>query len=340
MSRRMSTLGQSVSSIALLIGLAGCGAESPYAVDAVARNVSEAGAPAPHGPGAAGWAGFFPLEIGNRWEYSHLKEAKSFNLDDSLVETWNITGSESHEMIGTEDLLGRTYVVQQQDWEESSFLGDDSGTIWVRYRQERSGLYEADLCVSDPPGPEESPFCGDPLLQAPSRISPKSVPPHLRDTWRKIQEKRAVLAGLVRGHGAPQGTRTTGAPGGVLPGELTRLAYPLHRGTEWTIREDPLFLAEVISHDVIDVPAGRFPAWRVQISLPQFEAEGDEIYFWYGSSGFLKLYFHSVSEWTDPGGAVIGAFEWTETMDLTELHLEGGESAAQSLASNGSAGVE
>lgn len=338
MSRRaLCWLGRPVSFLSLLIGLAGCGAESPYSVDAVARNVSEAGAPAPHGPGTTGWAGFFPLEIGNRWEYSHLKEAKSFTLNGSLVETLNFTGSESHEIIGIEDLLGRTYVVQQQDWEESSVFGDDSGTFWVRYRQERSGLYEADRCLSDPPGPGGGPSCGDSLAQAPSRISPKSIPPHLRDAWKEIQAKRAILAGLVQSRGTRQGERVAGAQGGVLPGELTRLAYPLHRGQQWTIREDPLFLAEVISHDVVDVPAGRFPAWRVQITLPQFDAEGDDIFFWYGSSGFLKLYFHAISELTDSGGAVIGTFEWTETMDLTELHLLDGPTPAGARAS---AGVE
>ena len=68
------------------------------------------------------------------------------------------------------------------------------------------------------------------------------------------------------------------------------LRYPLHVGSTWTIWSvtgpngpEPGMWATVEAHEVITVPAGRFPAYRIRVQ----NATGFEQRVWYGRPGFL-----------------------------------------------------
>ncbi len=69
----------------------------------------------------------------------------------------------------------------------------------------------------------------------------------------------------------------------------------------------------------MELPAGRFPAWRIRIV---WEIAGPQlsILVWYGASGFLQMIIHDEETAGDempPGGTVI----YDETQVLQAAHL-------------------
>ncbi len=71
--------------------------------------------------------------------------------------------------------------------------------------------------------------------------------------------------------------------------ETRLLAYPLHVGTKWAMVESSRLkiTATVEGMDVLNLPAGRFPAWRIHVSggTPEYTV-------WYGRAGYLALKQH------------------------------------------------
>jgi hypothetical protein len=70
------------------------------------------------------------------------------------------------------------------------------------------------------------------------------------------------------------------------PGSETRLlAYPLHVGARWQMSPSSRLkvFARVEGMDVLNLPTGRFPAWRIRITG---ETPRDKI-VWYGRAGYL-----------------------------------------------------
>ena len=92
---------------------------------------------------------------------------------------------------------------------------------------------------------------------------------------------------------------------GSLDGEIVRLKYPLHSGTTWVIRNDPLFSSAVVGHEVLTVPAGRFPSYDISIDSDQIEA-GEFVRLWFGRSGQLAFRFRLVALAVDSEGNPIG----------------------------------
>src|SRR6185503_21276890 len=131
-------------------------------------------------------------------------------------------------------------------------------------RQDRSGLYEADVATSVPPTCATAlaptalgePAPGSPLSRAKYRellqrngVRKEKLDPYAEALVRVVDRARRIDAAL----------ESRGRPGGALEGEITRLRYPLHPGARWTIRESPLFTAVVEDQEILDLPAGRLP---------------------------------------------------------------------------------
>jgi hypothetical protein len=296
-----------------------------------------------------GHRGFYPLAIGNTWEYE-VQEMTVVRPDScgspcvmiGTIGQWR----ERRELVGTEVLFGREYVVEEQirwsDWgipfdtlsiDTTAFPTASPMTYRVRYRQDRAGLYEADVPVGQPLGTNgglavaygaPAPGANERLsvaLQRRGMLLTATEAAAYDAADARLQEKWDLVASALAWHrhrpGPPGGHR-----GGVLDHEITRLRYPLHPGQRWTIREDPLFTSCVIRHELLRLPAGRLGGYRIRIESELFGPE-DRVYIWYGRAGFLKLSATLYGEATDPYGNHLGTVVSTEFTTLESFTLVG-----------------
>lgn len=274
----------------------------------------------------SGGKGFFPLDIGNRWTYVGKISITFENAPPSVIHT-----REVHTLIGTEQRFGREYILEEQE-----IVDDTNGsehTYWLRHRQDRAGLYHADIAMNEPPlNRQVRP--GDILTKADARRNrmgtlwqevSETIQIEYRDSYRQawndlFQRLQAIDGALGRQMlGAPV---LQGPPGGVLPDEITRLSYPLHPGQEWIIREDPLFTSIVEGHDLLDLPPGKMNGFKIWVLNPWL-GPNDVVLIWYGRQGYLKLFVHLENEITDPGGNPIDTLIYKESLSLESLDLVG-----------------
>ena len=102
------------------------------------------------GPENPGKGEFYPLAIGNTWTY-----AGEFSMRFGSGSPYRSMKDETRTIIGTEVLFGREYMLEEQFLIAGSLFGGvDTFTYWVRFRQDRAGLYAADVASGDPPGEE------------------------------------------------------------------------------------------------------------------------------------------------------------------------------------------
>ena len=297
--------------------------------------IAEAAANARTGQGGqgAGQGAFFPLEIGNEWTYSRdlclIQEMFVGGVNDSTY----IHILKRHKLIGTEILAGQEYVVEER--EERHIPGGEVSTSWIRYRQDRAGLYEADVSIKRPPAARGR-AAGERVAAVPegggnpvrvtlwSRVSAGVDPEHrpaLERAWSELTKKLDAIEniyGSAGGHSLVQG----GPPGGVMPGEITRLAYPLRPGQEWTIRAEPFFGSEVEARDVLDLPPGKMSCAKINVTNFALGPD-DEVFLWYGRDGFLRMTVHVETEMVDVGGNVVGVLIFDENTVLESVNLVG-----------------
>jgi hypothetical protein len=288
----------------------------------------------------SGHRGFFPLDIGNRWTY----QTQYFTLvisDSCDILTDSVTvcagwgsigwGGERRELIGTEELFGREYMIEQwTSWPQIIWDGDTARS-WIRYRQDRAGLYEADVPLGQRPGtvgtlaavdhesvrPPGQRLSAD-LEKNGAHLTPAQAAAY-DVAMERIQRKLEVVAVAQAWHGhSPRSFG--GRRGGALDSELARLKYPLHPGQNWTIRQDPLFTSQVIGHDVLELPAGKLGGWRIQIESGLFDPD-DRVYIWYGRAGFLRLSVSLQSVAVDEWGNRIGTAFYQESSELESFEL-------------------
>jgi len=111
-------------------------------------------------------------------------------------------------------------------------------------------------------------------------------------------------------HGLEELSRTNDPCGsGSVSGRLSveELQYPLTRGSTWVVRQYPNVLPTVVTveaHEVIETPAGRFPAVRLRVEEPDPEA-GETHFAWYGREGLLAIEIRSDPVFFVPYGRVV-----------------------------------
>jgi hypothetical protein len=262
----------------------------------------------------------YPLEIGNRWRYRRIIAFES-----------TVTGEEPtleilrarvfDELIGVEERFGRDYVVLERVYDEG-----EAGltTQWVRYRQDRDGLYEADISISEPPVLEG----GVTRQQAGFAVSLPSTPalelssqqsPSLAAARAQLLQKLELLHRLRDGFGNSLAI-PAGAAKDALDNELTRLRYPLHPGSSWTIREIPQVTFTVEGMQVLRLRAGLFPAWRLRLNA-EFLGPDDRVVFWYGRVGLVGMAAQLEIDLVDLEGNVIGVLSSHEREVLSKVEL-------------------
>ena len=321
--------------VILGVMLAGCGRTTQSiapASDDLTASALRAGPERTNDPAEAGPPAnlYYPLEVGNHWGYEFAFTIDIVPMGGVPEAVSDMLERRDRDLVCVEQRAGRSYVVERQSY--------PSGQGWLRYRQDAAGLYEFDGDSDVPPvcaaatgrrtfdadgpgvGPEEAAWEGvaaklaDPVSRAAYRVA-----------WDRIQARvQAIRRALGTGPAIPRGA----ASAGVEPGEIVRLAYPLHRGAHWAIRPDPLFASTVEGVDVLDLAVGRVPGWRIRIDS-EFFGPADRVHLWYGRDGYLMLAAHLEGAATSPDGVTIGTMIAEEREVLVELSLARGRFAAR-----------
>ncbi len=332
---------------ATLLGalLAGCGLErhdpmrpaSPSAASPTSDRESATHLGAPASDDAGGWVesvdhdrsesgrDFYPLALGNWWRYASRFQLTVTDLQGNPLASYDERTTIDRNLIAVVPWHGRDYVQELSAEYAPGWV--DPILTYVYYRQDRSGLYEAD--VTTPPGGEPSPVrvarAGSAGAWAPpgSSLASRRSEAILRLLGPGIDPSSVnrLLERIAHATGAALAART-GRPGGPLDHEITRLAYPLRVAQHWIIRADPRFEAEVEHIGPVEVPAGRFVAPRIRITSVFF-GPSDRVLVWYGRSGFLKLEAHGEGDALDYDGHVIGHMVAETSQELTRLLLVG-----------------
>jgi hypothetical protein len=292
-------------------------------LDPLERHAGRLLATKPNGVSTAGYgsASFYPLEIGNEWTYGGHISFVSFGAHptpqgDTLV---SLEFTESHRLVGAEEREGRSYLVREEYRAEAEPFGSETVT-WSRLRQDRTGLYAADVDASEPPSAVGSPSTSSIRTLATERLATtfgsalaaKGVP---QAAIERLQERWENARAAVRGS---RTALTRG--GGPLGGELTWLQYPLRPGTGWDIRSDFPWPAHVDRIEVLYTPAGRMPAYRIETDpFGTTVGQGEWIRLWYGRSGYLGYSIHLVEPLTSQGDAYTVI---DDSMFLTAVHLQ------------------
>jgi len=268
--------------------------------------------------------GFFPLDIGNRWTYTGKV---SLEVGEGSAVVFHT--EEEHTIVGTEILFGREYILEKQEIVVNT--RDAMFTYWVRYRQDRAGLYEADVPILEPPSAGEDGGAYTDLKVDIrrsqwailwQRISTKIRPENqdaYQQAWDRLFQKLRVIDEVL-GRQTLGIRMLIGPPGGVLPDEITRLRYPLHPRQEWIIREDPFMTSIVEGHEVLDLAPGKMGGFKIRV-LNAALGPDDIILFWYGKEGFLKLFTHVEDEAVDPEGNPIDTLVSEHSLILESLDL-------------------
>ncbi len=296
----------------------GCG--SSHAPTSPGRAAGISGATRLDAATAAPSSGFYPLAVGNRWDYLYEFDV-TLRPTGQPPTTETYRDSTDERIVCSEELLGRTYAVARRL---------NSGPVspyWIRYRQDHAGLYELDDYPASPPPCDSAP--------AASALHSRELPgptwstlagrlgnvPNLaawQAAWQRLEVRRAALDRLV--HEFRQG--------GPQTGEIQRLAYPLNPNQSWVIRGDPPFTAEVERGTSLDTPAGTFRCWAVRIRSELFGPR-DVIRFWYGRDGAIgyEAYFYDAAM-VDESGMEVGTVDAFQGEILIGLSLVQGGVAA------------
>lgn len=327
-----------LAGIALLaLALSGCGKTVAPVAPAVARVPESALRAELAGAGGLAQGGrsvnlFYPLALGNHWGYEHVLTVYVIPEGGPPGPAFGESDRRVRDIVCIEQRAGRRYFVERE-----SFPGSQL-SWWVRYRQDRAGLYEADFDVTLPPAC--SGISGRRTFDAEAVVARKgeaawvAIAPKIADparqlayraTWERVQARASSIA---RALGTEPWIPAAAARGGVRTGEITRLQYPLHPGAHWVIRADPLFESTVEGLEVLDLAIGKVPGWRIRIESGLL-GPYDHAHLWFGRSGLLKLVIHAEGVATDQNGNPYGRVISDESELLTDVTLDRGRFAAR-----------
>jgi hypothetical protein len=275
--------------------------------------------------------GFYPLEVGNHWTYREVLVVKSVFVDGTPPVEATYQSAIDWELMCPETRFGRQYLVQK----ETTTTEDGPFVSWFRERQDPRGLYG--LEIFDPPAcapTSASGVRGHAQLESSGRMSDG-------DAWRERAGSQ-LLAQLSRSMPAGRAATITteildhvermralahdagrhhGRPGGVQPGEILELSYPLRIGKQWVLRDDDVHVERrVVGLEVRDVLGKKTLTYRIRNLSDLF---GDfTIDLLYSRRGLVGIEAMGSTDITDEQGNVIGTDFTTITRTLTAIHLD------------------
>jgi hypothetical protein len=278
------------------------------------------------GKGSVPGAGpdFYPLASGNRWHYDGRFAVRIVAPDGETIEDDELLYEVDQHQTCVVTIGDRDYLT-----EEIVRRGGGTFVMWVRYRQDVRGLYEADVTGLEPscqlrvdaPGAAVA-EAGASWAEAWQRAIAGVTDPGRRAAFERAWQEVRARIDVVRGETiAPDAQlRPSFGVGGPLAGELLRLSYPLAPGRRWIIRESPRFTAIVEAPDVLELAPGLLSGWRIRYDN-EFLGRNDRVHVWYGPQGLLQLTSHIETDAVDEGGSVIGRLITEDVQVLDELDL-------------------
>jgi hypothetical protein len=160
---------------------------------------------------------FYPLEIGNVWNYHSSFALGFYDTDtgaelraDTTLGVWRV------ELTGRETIGGVEYTIETAVVETAS----RTDTTWVRLRQDQNGLYRADIPRRFPPGSDELAVYTDP----PPEIVRLRYPLEAGASWELFPAAFPPTATV-------EAADTLATPAGQLPAWRIRIDTP-GRGPE------------------------------------------------------------------------------------------------------------
>lgn len=318
LSVRASLFTGAVALFALVLALPGC--SHRYAGDDSADGSGVASELLAARPGSVmdfGGRLIYPLALGNHWDY-RIRTDSQITTDagpQPPVVTERPWAADIFRTAQTGDL---SYFIQSEG-DPSSACAHCDEEFWMR--ESRLGLFELDN-VGARPGVTVDGASSDPeAADLVAYVDRTVADPGQRAAFHRAATAIAAKLALVRP--IPGGTRPAL---GAAPGEITLLSYPLHVGERWIVRESPRFARIVVGREVVNVPLGTFPAWKIRGTSELFGPD-DRVLFWYSNLGLLRVRVHATSDATDDTGNVIGRVVLDSDQSLTDIHLVRGGSA-------------
>lgn len=242
----------------------------------------------------------YPLAVGNRWDY-HIHATTTITTDAGPQPPVDYDAPWQVLISGTAMVEDRRYFVQL---EFDPLLMPGPQAIYYE-RQDRTGLFERDLAPAPtvaritPSSTGLSPFA--------TRLSADvDRMPAAAAHAAAFRSAALALARRVEWTANPalaNGSRRE--PTGPPPGDIALLRYPLHTGAAWIVRDAPRFGRRVVGREQIEVPAGRYVAWRIALSSELY-GPNDRAFIWYGDQGMLRLRYHAESVAVDDSGNIVG----------------------------------
>jgi hypothetical protein len=305
----------------LLASLLGCSNSSTFEPQPTGEAAGRDAWAAASGYGSGS---FYPLNIGNIWDYQGGGTLRALSGDGGLPgDELTYAFTETRRLIGTTHHEGTPYIVEEQIHHEIPESPYGPFTSWFRLRQDPQGLFGLDTLLQDPPEMDGNrtvaaaarPFTRHTLgVDVASLRHGNTSTASIERFATRVEMFQDVARGLARRGDSP-------SPSGL---ELKILVYPLHPGLAWSTRPDFPWPFRVNRMDILDTPAGRISAFRIDVNpFGNLIQEGEWIRVWYSRSGFVGYSIHTFSEGTDEDGEPTGiTFVADESMWLTSMHLE------------------
>jgi hypothetical protein len=292
----MRSLVLLLSMVALMIGCSRT--DDPVSADTSSELLAQLG---PSG------RAFYPLDIGNRWIYESTVTITTAMNGEPVGEPQVITSQHVVEQICRESRDGRVYTIEE---ERTIRGGEEIRRDWVRYRQDAEGLFTANVAATTPPECE-----GVSALEG-----------HPSGNDENMTSMRGTAAAHVLAEQVERGLYTGRIPflAGDGTGEITQLRYPLHPGQEWVPNEDVFSIQyRVEAVEVIDLPTGRTPAYRIRRSFPGYP--NDDYLHWYSRCGFLRSSAHSEAPIVGEDGEIVGTLLVDVVFEVQSMDLNGAQ---------------
>jgi hypothetical protein len=282
-------------------GFLGCSNDAPLDPLKGEGSISARGGDA--AMGGFGSATFYPLAIGNTWDYEGSGRLTVLNPDGTPGEGgFESQVVESDRIIGKETIDGQTYFVREEVLDELPVPDGGRWITWSRMRQDREGLFAADVNSDQPPtlDPDAGRYAapaarlGRPEIDL-SSLEARGLSKEASARFAaRIERLRDAARGRERGLLRTRDDQTA---------ELTWLLYPLHIGVEWNMRPDMVWPARVDGVEMLDSKLGPLTAYRIETN-PLGAPLGDWEYvrLFYGRVGFVGYSIHTMLQATDADG--------------------------------------
>ncbi|HEX7879825.1 MAG TPA: hypothetical protein VF720_10470 [Candidatus Eisenbacteria bacterium] len=283
----------SVVALLLLLGASGCSEDSRE--------------------GSTSFRGYYPLEIGNRWEYDR-ELTLEFYPDDPNSQPFEygpVLAQATREIVGDAEQDGRDYRDVEYVIHEDGFP-----EVYVSHeyhRQERAGHY-----VAYPPIDDDEASNRLAHLEWRAPMGPVAPTDAARRALVSLDEKRAAFHRAMRA-----AVHDDDVPGTPPDGEGFELDYPLYRGSSWIVRpvDHPFLITrEVVGMERVEFPVGVRLSVVIRQDLPHLFGPNDHATFWYGRDGLYGYHLHLEAAWID-GGRPVGTYTSDESERLSAIHL-------------------